>query len=137
LKKGVEEPVDFFKLKNPDGTPVLCFKCQEGMAPNKPIIPCSLCGLHWHLECLDPPLAVPPVVRHWRCPCHAEDVLEGNTAPAHKHRKVKRAPVIEQAYSRGLRNNGWIEVEEDDEPEDAGRVYRVSEKGIKLDFLSR
>lgn len=69
----------------------------------------------------------------------------GSLSPAHKYRKIKGAPVIEQAYSRGMANNGYIEIEEDDddEPEDAalerrnfGRVYRLSERGIKLDFVA-
>lgn len=69
-------------------------------------------------------------------------------APAHRYRKIKNAPVIEQAYSRGMANNGWIEVEADssDDDNDAadwrrhksfGRVFRVPEKGIKLDFIDR
>ncbi|KAK7955838.1 uncharacterized protein PG986_005060 [Apiospora aurea] len=40
-------------------------------------------------------------------------------APAHRYRKVKSAPIIEQAYTRGMTNNGFIEVEEDDESEGA------------------
>ncbi len=56
-------------------------------------------------------------------------------------------PVIEQCYSRGLANNGWIEIEDDDSDDDDeaawkgnkafGRVFRVSAKGIKQDFISR
>lgn len=54
--------------------------------------------------------------------------------------------MIEQAYSRGLTNNGCVEVEEDDDDDDDvveeplqdyGRVYRIPERGIKLDFISR
>ncbi|KAF2964735.1 hypothetical protein GQX73_g8840 [Xylaria multiplex] len=49
--------------------------------------------------------------------------------------------------NRGLANNGWIEVEEDDSDDDDeaawkekkafGRVFRVSARGIKRDFISR
>lgn len=56
-------------------------------------------------------------------------------------------PVIKQAYSRGLSNNGWIEIEEDDSDDEDkatwreghafGRVFRLSAKGIKRDFISR
>jgi len=57
---------------------------------------------------------------------------------------VKSAPIIEQAYTRGMTNNGFIEIEEDDDESedgfksryDYGRVYRLSEKGIKMDFIS-
>ncbi len=50
-------------------------------------------------------------------------------------------PVIEQCYSRGLANNGWIEIEDDDSDDDDeaawkgnkafGRVFRVSAKGYQ------
>lgn len=140
------EDFDWFRIRDAEGNAVLCHNCHMGSTNSRPIIPCSVCGLNWHLECLDPPLAVPPVLRNWRCPCHMEDPIMSCLGPAHKYRKIKNAPVIEQAYSRGMRNNGWIEVEEDDdEGEDAwtatrrdfGRVYRLPEKGIKLDFLAR
>ncbi|KAI1467011.1 uncharacterized protein F4812DRAFT_45615 [Daldinia caldariorum] len=147
-KKGVEEPFDFFKVRNADGA-VLCHHCQKAVSDNRPIIPCSVCGLHWHLECLDPPLAVPPVPRTWRCPCHVDDILSElpeRLAPAHRHRKIKNAPVIELAYSRGMANDGWIEVDNDDSEDEAsawrrykgfGQTHRLSAKGIKMDFISR
>ncbi|KAL7626833.1 hypothetical protein AAE478_003607 [Parahypoxylon ruwenzoriense] len=147
-RKGLDEPFDFFKVRNADG-PVLCHHCQKGTTDNRPIIPCSVCGLNWHLECLDPPLAVPPVPRTWRCPCHVEEMLSelpARLAPAHRYRKIKNAPIIEQSYSRGLANNGWIEIEDDDSDGGAdawrqhmgfGHVHRLSAKGIKLDFISR
>ncbi|KAI1122852.1 hypothetical protein F5Y10DRAFT_64842 [Nemania abortiva] len=148
-KKNTEEAFDFFKVRNGD-KPVLCHNCHKGVTDNRPIIPCSVCGLNWHLECLNPPLAVPPILRTWRCPCHVEDLLgdlPARLAPAHKYRKIKNMPVIEQGYSRGLANNGWIEIEEDDSDDDDetawregkafGRVFRLSAKGIRQDFISR
>ncbi|KAI1143894.1 hypothetical protein F5Y05DRAFT_10204 [Hypoxylon sp. FL0543] len=147
-KRGLDEPFDFFKVRNAEG-PVLCHFCQKGVSDNRPIVPCSVCGLNWHLECLDPPLAVPPVPRTWRCPCHAEEILgelPERLAPAHRYRKIKNAPPIEPSYSRGLANNGWVEIDNDDSEDDAdawrkhksfGRVYRLSAKGIKRDFISR
>ncbi|KAI0971726.1 hypothetical protein F4678DRAFT_431666 [Xylaria arbuscula] len=148
-KKNAEEAFDFFRVRNGDKA-VLCHNCHKGATDNRPIIPCSVCGLNWHLECLNPPLALPPILRTWRCPCHVDDLLSDlpvRLAPAHKYRKIKNMPVIEQSYSRGLANNGWIEVEEDDSSEDEatawkenkafGRVFRVSAKGIKQDFISR
>ncbi|KAI0841565.1 hypothetical protein F5Y06DRAFT_293265 [Hypoxylon sp. FL0890] len=146
-KKGLDEPFDFFKVRNAEG-PVLCHLCQKGVSDNRPIVPCSVCGLNWHLECLDPPLAVPPVPRTWRCPCHMEETLgelPERLAPAHRYRKIKNAPLIEQGYSRGLANNGWVEIDNDDSEDDAdawrkhkgfGRVYRLSAKGVKRDFIS-
>ncbi|KAH8160967.1 hypothetical protein CIB48_g7286 [Xylaria polymorpha] len=148
-KKNAEEAFVFFKVRDGDKA-VLCHQCHKGVADNRPIIPCSICGLNWHLECLSPPLAVPPILRTWRCPCHVDDLLgdlPARLAPAHKYRKIKNMPVIEQGYSRGLANNGWIEIEEDDSDDDDeaawkekkafGRVFRLSAKGIKQDFISR
>ncbi|KAI0902446.1 hypothetical protein F4806DRAFT_490919 [Annulohypoxylon nitens] len=146
-KKGVEEAFDFFKVKNADG-PVLCFRCHKATSDNRPMIPCSVCGLNWHLECLDPPLAIPPVIRTWRCPCHAEETLAelpARLAPAHRHRKIKNAPVIDHAYSRGMANDGYIEIINDDESDEEawrkykgfGRTHRLSAKGVKRDFISR
>ncbi|GAP86429.1 putative phd-finger domain-containing protein [Rosellinia necatrix] len=146
-KKSADEAFDFFRLRNGDKA-VLCHHCHKGATDSRPIIPCSMCGLNWHLECLDPPLALPPILRTWRCPCHVDDLLSDlpiRLAPAHKYRKIKNMPVIEQGYSRGLANNGWIEIEEDDSDDDEGwkenkafgRVFRVSSKGIKQDFINR
>ncbi|OHE95475.1 PHD-finger domain-containing protein [Colletotrichum orchidophilum] len=150
-KKGYEEAPDFFKVRDADGSAVLCHNCQHPSADNRAIIPCSLCGLHWHLDCLDPPLAIPPVVRTWRCPAHADDLLATlpeELAPAHRFRKIKGTPVIIPAFSRGMRNNGYIEIDdEDEESEDEnsgwsdvksfGRVYKLSSKGVVLDFISQ
>lgn len=147
-RKGLEEPLDFYKVKNGEAS-VLCHRCHKSASDNRPIVPCSVCGLNWHLECLDTPLAIPPVPRTWRCPAHVEDMLgelPERLAPAHRYRKIKNAPVIEQSYDRGMANNGWIEVENDDSEDEAhawrhhqgyGRVHKVSAKGIKLDFISQ
>ncbi|KAK8088731.1 hypothetical protein PG997_003692 [Apiospora hydei] len=145
-KKGYDEPFDFYKVRDADGRPVLCHQCLKGASDNRAIIPCSApnCGLQFHLECLDPPMTIPPVLRTWQCPCHADRPPLASLAPAHRYRKVKSAPIIEQAYTRGMTNNGFIEIEEDDDESedgfksryDYGRVYRLSEKGIKLDFIS-
>ncbi|KAI0480653.1 hypothetical protein GGR56DRAFT_284768 [Xylariaceae sp. FL0804] len=144
-KKNVDEPYDFFKIRDANGA-VLCHACtKSAQEPDHAIIPCSACGLYWHLDCLDPPLAVPPVLRTWRCPCHVEDLLDNmqGMGPAHRYRFLKDAPVIDQAYSRGIANNGWIEVVSDDENDDAqyralmnyGRKFRLTAGGIKRDFI--
>ncbi|KAK3504612.1 hypothetical protein B0T13DRAFT_485568 [Neurospora crassa] len=148
-KSDEESGPDFFRLRDDKGDPAICHLCQGGAtARTRAIIPCSLCGLFWHLDCLDPPLANPPVLRTWKCPCHVDDLLAkvpGQLAPAHKFRKIKGASVIRPAYGRAYVNNGYIEVEpeaSDDESgwknvETYGKVVRLPAKGIKLDFLSR
>lgn len=114
------------------------------------IISCSVCPLHWHIDCLDPPLAVPPVLKTWKCPAHADDLLQEAPplAPAHRYRKVKNAAGVTPAISRGLRNNGHIEIDWGSEPEDDdksgwrdiasfGRTFKVSAKGVRLDFIEQ
>jgi len=130
----------------------MCHKCTRSAASGQPIIACSFCSLHWHLDCLDPPLANPPNKdRPWRCPCHVDDLLDkipGMLGPAHRYRKIKKVEAIKPAAARSMRNNGHIEIENsssDDEDEDSGfynrslfgKEYRLPEHGIKLDFLTR
>jgi len=148
-KKNDEDQVpDFFRIRDNDGNAVICHSCQQGSAPDRAIIACSVCALYWHLDCLDPPLPYPPVLRTWKCPLHTDDLVvtgPGVMGPAHRYRKVKDAPVIRPTFSRGYVNNGFVEVElEESENESGwrdvetyGRTVRLNEKGIKLDFLSR
>jgi hypothetical protein len=148
-KNGYEEAPDFFKIRDTDGSAVLCHNCQAPTSTNRAIIPCSICGLYWHLDCLDPPLAIPPPLRTWVCPAHVKDVtieLPAGLAPAHKHRRVKRAPSFKPAFGRGGRNNGFIEIEyESDEDDHSGwRVAPMFGKnpvlpanGVILDFVEQ
>lgn len=144
-KKGYEETPDFFKLRDAEGNAIVCHNCNQS-AQHRAMMQCSKpgCGLYWHLDCTDPPMAHPPPPRAWECPAHAEELLS-SLGPAHRVRKVKGAPPIEQAFPRGMRNNGLIEVVDDDEIDDDdwhdyesfGRVYRLPARGIKLDFISQ
>ncbi|PHH93213.1 hypothetical protein CDD83_10151 [Cordyceps sp. RAO-2017] len=61
---------------------------------------------------LDPPLAVPPVLKSWRYPAHVDDILIDvpSLAPAHRFRKLKGSQVITPALSRGPKNNGHTEI---------------------------
>lgn len=146
---GYEESPDLFKQRE-DGEAVLCHDCQKPASDSRAIISCSVCPLHWHMDCLDPPLAVPPVLKTWKCPAHADDLLleAPPLAPAHRYRKIKGAQAITPAISRGLKNNGHIEIDWGSEPEDDnhsgwrdvasfGRVYKVSAHGVRLDFIEQ
>lgn len=147
-KAGYEEAPDFFKIRDPDGSAVLCHNCHKAADTNRAIIPCSSCGLYWHLDCLDPPMAIPPVLRTWICPAHVDGLLAtvpGGLAPAHRHRKIKGAPAITPAFSRGVRNNGFIDVVYD-EPQDQsgyhevkqfGRTLKLPSTGIILDVITQ
>ena len=48
------------------------------------IIDCDLCNAHWHLDCLDPPLAKhrkPKNKTNWTCPIHVELWMTGINVP--------------------------------------------------------
>lgn len=150
-RNGYDELPDYMKLRDDKGNYILCHQCNFSSAMGGQIIQCSFCGLSWHLDCLDPPLANPPPPgRPWKCPCHIDDLLAtvpGTLGPAHRFRKIKGASNIKPAMSRGIKNNGHIEIENSlsDIEEDAGfynmkefgHVYRLPEEGIKLDFISQ
>ncbi|KAH6897022.1 hypothetical protein B0T10DRAFT_556868 [Thelonectria olida] len=148
-KPGYEEVVDFFKQRE-DGQAVLCHGCQKSATDVRAIMPCSVCSLHWHLDCLDPPLAVPHMPKTWRCPAHADDVRAQaqRAGPAHRYRKAKDGPVITPAISRGLKNNGIIEVDWSDEPDlpnnsgwpdpaSFGKTYKLQANGLILDCIEQ
>jgi transcriptional regulatory protein PHF12/RCO1 len=41
----------------------------------KSTVSCDHCSLHWHLDCLDPPLSsMPPAHKKWMCPAHVEHI---------------------------------------------------------------
>ena len=81
----------------------------------------------------------------WMCPAHSEQELLtiGHSGRPHKVRRPKNAKIVDTALRRGFRNNGIIEIENDpsDTEDFAGLgesiIYRLSEKGMKLDFIDR
>lgn len=97
---------------------------------------CDYCPLNWHIDCLDPPPAnPPPPSRKWQCPAHLD-----------RHfvmRRPRNAKVQDTNLRRGHKNNGIIEIINEEDEEDAGFrdesrggvIYRLPERGIKLDFL--
>lgn len=95
-------------------------------------------------------MAVPPPLRTWRCPAHVDDVLSEAPflAPAHRFRKLKNGQPITPVLSRGTKNNGHIEVDWADEPEEPrnsgwpdpdsfGRTYKLPAKAVVLDFIEQ
>ncbi|KAI9826312.1 MAG: hypothetical protein M1832_000229 [Thelocarpon impressellum] len=166
-RAGYDELPDLLKLKDGKGRYVLCFRCGRSSLGRQEIIPCDYCNLHWHLDCVDPPMANPPPrqangkQRHnWMCPNHVDHELLAldSTARAyarkgscnggvrtHKVRRPKNARIMDTALRRGFVNNGLVEIEnEPSEAEDEfadmayyGAVYRLPERGIKLDFIDK
>ncbi|PHH53562.1 Transcriptional regulatory protein RCO1 [Ceratocystis fimbriata CBS 114723] len=151
-----EDFTDWYKLRDGDSA-VLCKACHQSADTIRPIIPCSKCGLHWHLDCLDEPLTVPPVLKTWNCPLHVEpDALAMLiSGPAHRYRRIKNVPVISPMFARGNHNNGVLEIEDDlDElqneyeqnlqqsrnagwadPQSFGRTYRLKASAVVKDFI--
>ncbi|KAK4953482.1 hypothetical protein LTR66_013645, partial [Elasticomyces elasticus] len=160
---GWDEPPDLLKTRDGKGQVILCNHCGKSALGRREIIQCDSCSIYWHLDCLDPPLANPPAralngrkLHDWMCPLHVEhDLRKVDAARLHSSRpgtrtmhlrRPKNAKVIDTSLSRGFVNNGIIEIinessddEEfyEDDNDSAGRVFRVPEKGLKLDFIDK
>lgn len=175
---GYQKP-DYTKVFDAEQKPILCTQCGLSSGNKRALLKCDFCPAHWHLDCLDPPLANPPNISldatqrdAWRCPRHIEhdlrsgqlyqndlndDVDMADAAPvarvARKVRKRKHPDIVQPVFSRGMRNNGLIEVINDsdddtdgegnyvfgpDDPKDLNsKVFLVPEKGVILDFVSK
>jgi hypothetical protein len=178
---GYQKP-DYTRVFDGDQKPILCTQCSTSSGHKRQMLKCDFCHAHWHLDCLDPPLANPPHISleasqrdAWRCPRHIEhDLRSGqlyqndlnhldddeemaDAAPvarvARKIRKRKDTKIIEPTFSRGMRNNGLIEIinnpDDDtdgegnyvfgpDDPKDLNaKVFRLPEQGVILDFVSK
>jgi hypothetical protein len=154
-----EQPNDK-ELRDSKGNFITCYLC--GMTANgRDIIPCDYCSAKWHTDCVDPPLAVPPQRRggdkptgYWRCPLHVDEDLAavgrhaeaapGDLGRLPRLRKPKKTVAVDVVTNRGFRNNGVIEVDlmKDEIPDikevmHEHGIYRLPEKGIRLDFIDR
>ena len=129
---------ELFRTRDASDKAILCYNCHKLVENNRPIVTCTVCGRYWHNDCVDPPLANPGRVKNWRCPLHVDELQAELLGPAHKWRRAKGARTIVPAYSRGLVNNGFIEVDDDlDTSYLFGKTYRISALGIIKDFMSR
>ncbi|PVF99736.1 hypothetical protein CPB86DRAFT_702734 [Serendipita vermifera] len=124
------------------------FDLSEG---GRPILSCDYCPLHWHMDCLDPPMtAIPARERRWMCPNHIEHIF------ALKPRIPRHSPLPTVEISKtGQYNSGLINILSQDPPpppaplrkkkptvrigkiEDmwvSSKKYRVPEGVVILDF---
>ncbi|KAK4497902.1 hypothetical protein PRZ48_010557 [Zasmidium cellare] len=156
-----EERPDFKRLRDNKGNLLQCYACGKTSDFKRDIITCDHCSQNWHLDCLDPPLANPPALNaqnrrahDWMCPLHADQELRKvdmsmlnrrNRRTIHL-RKPKNPNVQETALTRGHRNNGIIEILDDEsdasdsefyDHDDGGTVYKLPAHGIKLDFIDK
>lgn len=157
-----EAKAESLRLKDKAGKTILCYSCHQSALGGRSIVSCDYCSSKWHLDCLDPPLATLPYKqpsgdpRHtWMCPNHVEHELRaidlsikatGRANPAgklYRLRKPKNPSIIQPAISRGIPNNGLIEIINDPSDEEAEitsqdlSIYRITERGIKLDFIDK
>ena len=72
------------------------------------------------------------------------DAAEAPTQRRFKSRKAKYGKIIDSTVTRGLKNYGILDIDNEPSDEDSevereisGNVYRVPELSIKLDFIDR
>ncbi|KAL7422414.1 hypothetical protein Q5752_003060 [Cryptotrichosporon argae] len=151
-RKGFQEERDGTRLRDAKSHPVACYRCGGSSIPTRalatdpdagaawrPIVSCDYCQLHWHLDCLSPPLTImPSSSRKWMCPNHAEAVMP-------RRRTVRNGLETVDIESPGARNNGNVVVvpayeagpEACDDRIINNRRYRVPERVIQLDFWNK
>ncbi|PWW77893.1 hypothetical protein C7212DRAFT_292486 [Tuber magnatum] len=134
-RSGFLEEYDTHRLKDKSGNIILCHSCRKSAADGQRIISCDFCPLNWHLDCVSPmPMPnPPPAQKKWMCPAHAD---------MYQPRRPKKAVIVDAYLRRGMKNNGVIEIENEEEEafEEvliSGVVYRLPERGIKLDFIEK
>ncbi|CAZ84076.1 unnamed protein product [Tuber melanosporum] len=134
-RSGFPEEYDTHRLKDKSGNIILCHSCRRSAADGQRIISCDFCPLNWHLDCVSPmPMPnPPPAQKKWMCPAHAD---------MYQPRRPKKAVIVDAYLRRGMKNNGVIEIENEEEEtfEElliSGVVYRLPERGIKLDFIEK
>ncbi|KAF9148373.1 hypothetical protein BG015_009892, partial [Linnemannia schmuckeri] len=126
------------QLHDSQGRIRLCFQCGKSALRDRFMVSCDHCPLHWHLDCLSPPMACPPPsTNKWMCPNHADHVMP-------RRRKRKDATAVELKDPRAA-NDGLIEVIPDPESssvsiwnqDTSGVLFRVPERNIKQSFVEK
>ena len=78
-----------------NGHVVLCNKCGLSSDGERPIVKCDYCPSRFHMDCLDPPRAIPPnPVSGWMCPNHVtpDDMISSKIVDGRlQERRVRRA----------------------------------------------
>ncbi|KAG0365093.1 hypothetical protein BGX24_004275, partial [Mortierella sp. AD032] len=126
------------QLHDSHGQIRLCFQCGKSALRDRFMVSCDHCPLHWHLDCLSPPMATPPPsTNKWMCPNHADHVMP-------RRRKRKDATPVELKDPQAA-NDGLIEVIPEPasgppsiwDQDTSGIVYRVPERNIKQTFVEK
>ena len=160
-------PLELYQeIQDSNGKTIICHGCRLAANGKRLMLPCDYCPAWWHFSCVDPPLTAPPrratgdkANATWTCPLHHEQDLrnlgsgESSSRGPHPRKRPQKAPaIVDVGLSRGFKNDGRImvdlepdptpviESDSESEPDDLdlpGTIYRLPEKGIKLDFLDR
>ncbi|KAF9126418.1 hypothetical protein BGW39_006634 [Mortierella sp. 14UC] len=126
------------QLQDSHGQIRLCFQCGKSTLRDRFMVSCDHCPLHWHLDCLSPPMASPPPSSNkWMCPNHADHVMP-------RRRKRKDATTVDLKDPQAA-NDGLIEVIPEPasshtsiwDQDTSGIVYRVPERNIKQSFVEK
>ncbi|KAA8648155.1 hypothetical protein EYZ11_000559 [Aspergillus tanneri] len=145
-RTGLYDDPYLLRTMDSKGNLIFCTACGRTSNGRRPIIQCDFCPCAFHMDCVDPPLANPPNQRpgsdrpyyNWMCPNHVHHDLSYVVQDEEGYDTVKRI--------RRPKNPRLIDVEvlpDEDEferiedQESEGILYRVSEKGLKLDFVKR
>ncbi|GKZ19445.1 hypothetical protein AbraIFM66951_011055 [Aspergillus brasiliensis] len=134
------------RTQDAKGNVILCAACGHTSNGRRPVIQCDYCPCAFHMDCVDPPLPLPPIQkggsdrRHhsWMCPNHVWHDLkfyvqdEEGYDVVKRIRRPKRPRMIDVEV---LPDED--EVERMEEQEEEGIMYRVSERGLKMDFIHR
>lgn len=84
-RKREPSPVPSSGANNTESGPRTRRRTEHGSGPSiddfsvdvgRPILSCDYCTLHWHMDCLDPPMTgLPAREKKWMCPNHIEHVF--------------------------------------------------------------
>ncbi|KAB8345893.1 hypothetical protein FH972_022948 [Carpinus fangiana] len=142
--------------------PILCSACGMSSNGNREMVQCDICPLAWHTDCMNPPMANAPRQKApWHCPAHAthsissidplrhHKIRDEGIPPSHRVRRPRVPHVVDAPFMRGLRNNGLIEIQDDDinVPEEMdwvrddqntqGVIHKLPAYGIVADFIHK
>ncbi|KAI3643652.1 hypothetical protein MP228_009816 [Amoeboaphelidium protococcarum] len=119
-----------------------CHQCGQSFVKGT-LISCDYCPLHFHMDCLNPPLTIPPQQkdRKWKCPAHADEQRYRRVRKARNANNTIHDVLLEDP---ALANDGNIEVVLSQRTLDfynahyRSRInYRTPEESILLNFVQK
>lgn len=107
-----QESPDSNVTKDKNGKFIQCYHCRK-ITTKKLMISCDYCPLHWHMDCLTPPMTGQSnSAKRWRCPNHVESATKNI-------RKQRHSEVISTDRPPNVCDNYFsITIKEEDEEEE-------------------